>query len=427
MIFNNKLFTAPNSSGKSLKLLLFVSVFVIFSSVSKADTQQSYSLNELIRAGLDHSTDKQVEELRLQISRSSLRTTYLDFLPSANINASRNYDGDFKTSSGFNISKSFYLNDPSYFNWRRTRVDWDNAQISYQENRRRTVFEIFSLYIKVVEAEKRVEIQRQNLAIQERIAEQMELLFRLEQRSLIELKQTQIALINAQIAFEDAQVQHKNTRENLFLYLNINDEGHPLEEIDIPIAKELPDYKNAPQIVMAENNLRKNEISLTQSRLNFIPSLSLTGTYSLTGEDKPFDFDGYRKFYTVSLSASYPLFNYIQHREQHHRSRRELMIQKLNLESMVANYKKQYAQMIRDLEREQRLYELAARREELAEEALELARSRFNLGVLSLLELDQAVKEYNESTIEMSNRYYQRLLKQEELNLFLSEPILGQW
>lgn len=410
-----------------LTVITLIITFLAAAPALMSNQERTYRLEELIELGLENSHERQAEALRLKNSKSSLTSSYLDFLPSASINVGQEYTGDSETSARLSLSKSLYLNDSRYFNWRRSQIDWGNAELSYTENKKTTVFEVFLRVIRVAEAQKRVDIQQRNLAIQERIMQQTELLHRLEQRSLIELKQAEIALINAQLALEDSQKQLKEAREDLFLYLNVDDEGYPIADIDIPLAEELPGYREPVDLTVAKNNLKKTELSLTQSRLNFLPNISLNYSYLTRTNNDIFSFDEYRDTYTISLSASYSLFNYVEHRQTHHRNRREKMLQEINIDRMKSNYEKQYEQMIRNLEREDRLYDLAERRKELSEETLELARSRFDQGVLSLIELEQAMKDYQEATIELSNRYYQRLLKQEELNLFLSYPVLGRW
>ncbi len=410
---------------------IFVVLIMLFASLLGAVTDTEYKLEELIELGLEHSVNTQTESLRLQNSHSSLITSYLDFLPSATINVSRNYSDIDTESAGFNLNKSLSLNEPTYFNWRRTNIDWDNAQLMYEQNTRQTVFDIFSNFVRVIEAQKRIEIQQKNLIIQQRILEQTELLHRLEQRSMIELKQAQIGLINAQIALGDAELQLDNARENLFLFINIEDKGYPLADTEISLMNEVPPYTKPVEIVTAENELKKSALSLTQSRLDFLPNISLSYTYSHRhstelGNDL-FDFNQYNDSYTISLSASYSLFNLAEHRQRHHRNQRNVKVQHLMLDNLINSKEQDYERMIREWEREIKLYDLAEKRNELAQETLNLAQTRFNLGTLSLLELEQATRDYLESNIEVNTRFYQRILKQEEINLFLSRQIMGKW
>ncbi len=409
----------------SLVLLLLTTAY----QVSLAD---SYNLEDLIKLGLDNSVELKTETLRYKNTESSLVSTYLDFLPSASVGASRNFINSDTENAGFNLSKSIYLNEPSYFNWKRTAIDKKNAEINLSEKRKSFIYDVFSSYVRVKEAQKRVQIQTNNYSLQQRIHDQTMLLFELDKRSQLDVKQSQISLINAQISLENAENQLVQARENLFYTVNIDDRGYELADIDISLKEADFDYHNPVSVTIAENAIKKTQLSLTQSKLSFLPTLYLSYNYSYSYPgpnlaDGILDIKNYKDSYTLSLNASYSLFNFLKHGQEHSRTNRSYLSQNYEYDNLIASESKRYKQLIRDFGNEQRLYELAQRKNELAKETLELAQSKFNLGVLSLLEYDQAQKDFLESEIDLSTRYYQLLLKQEELNLFLSKPLLGKW
>jgi outer membrane protein len=415
-------------SVRLIALLLFASLL----AVSIFSEEQRYELDELIDIGLSQSVGITTEELQYLNSRSSLISSYLDFLPTATFAVGKHYSDRNSKSAGFSLSKSIALNEPTYFNWRRTSIDWENANLLYGKNRLNVVFDIFHHFITVAEAEKRIEIQQKNLSIQERIKEQIELLYELEQRSLIDLKQSQISWINAQIAVENAENRLIQARESLFHYLNLEDDGYPMGEVRLQITDEIYDYETPVEVVKAENDLAKTSLTLTQSKLDFLPRLSLSYNYDYRYPGPPvtndlFAFDKYEDSYTISLTASYSLFNLVEHRQVYNRTKRNRQIQEIMLDDLDRNKKKQFDQLLRDYNSEKRLYSLAEQRFDLAEETLDMSQSKFDIGILSLLEFDQATKDYLEAELELISREYQLLLKQEELNLFLSRPLLGKW
>jgi len=391
-----------------------------------------YDLYELIELGLQQAIPYQTEMLQNKNIHSLLLSTYLDFLPSASVSASRSLIDDQPKNAGFYLSKSISLNEPTYFNWRRANIDWQNARLDIEEQRKTTVFEIFRRYIRVLETGKRVEIQNSNLEIQEKIFEQVELLFNQQQRALIDLKQSEIALINAQISLENADIQYRQARENLFLYLNVEDLGYDLKEPMLSIVEDEYEYKPPVSLIQAENNLKKSSISLWQTRLDFLPSLSVSYSYNysypgLPYSDDLFAFDKYRDSYTLFLNASYSLFNQLQHRQVYYRNQRNLRVQQMQYDFLANDKERQFEQLKREWENENKIYGLSERRYELALDNLDMAQEMFNLGIMSLLELDQVTSDYLEAEIDLSSRYYQLLIKQEEINLFLSRRILDRW
>lgn len=412
------------------RLIIIGSLILLSKPAFSAETK--YDLYDLIELGLKQSIPHQTGILQNKNVYSSLLSSYLDFLPSATVSTSRHYSDIDSKSAGFVLSKTVSLNEPTYFNWRRANIDWLNAQLDHQENRKTTAFEIFSLYIRVLENQKRMKIQEKNLQIQEKIYQQIELLYNQQQRALIDLKSSEIALINAQISLENADIQYQQARENLFLYLNVEDLGYSFQEPAIEITEDDFQYTKPIDLLQSENNLKRSSISLLQTRLDFLPSLSLSYSYNYryTGDvddDRLFDLDLYDDSYTISLTASYSLFNFIEHRQVYHRNKRNLRIQKMNYDYLTNTKEKRFEQLTREWENEKRIYDLAERRYEIAEETLQMAQERFNLGLLSLLELDQATGDYLQAEIDLSSRYYQLLIKQEEINLFLARKILDRW
>jgi len=391
-----------------------------------------YELFELIELGIDQSLLLETDRLQHQNVYSALLSSYYDFLPSATVSASRNLINDDIETAGFSLSKSISLNEPTYFNWRRARIDWENAQYELEENRKKTAFEIFRLYMMVLESRRRIEIQKSNLDIQKKIFNQIELLYEQQQRSLLDLKQSEIALINAEISYENAQIQHRQARENLFLYLNIEDNGYPLIEPDLALQEEEFEYQAPLELIKTENNLNRTKLSLRQTKLDFLPSLALSYHYNYRypgpqNAENIWDFREYKDSYTVSLTASYSLLNPVEQRQVYYRSKRSFRAQELQYNYQTANLEKTFMQLTRAWDNEKRVFSLVEKRYELAGDNLQMAQERFNLGIMSLLELDQAVSDYLEAEIDYSTRYYQLLIKQEEINLFLSRRILDRW
>ncbi len=391
-----------------------------------------YDLYELIELGLQQSIPYQTDLLQNKNVYSNLISSYLDILPSATVSTSRHFAEEKFKTAGFSLSKSISLNEPMYFNWRRSSIDWQNAQLDLKDNLKSTAFEIFRRYMNVLESKKRFQIQENNLQIQEKIYQQVELLFYQQQRALIDLKQSEIALINAQISLENAEIQYRQARENLFLYLNIGDLGYDFIDPIIEISQDEIEYSEPVELIQAENNLKKSSISLWQTKLDYLPSLSLSYSYNYRypGEyvtDNLFDFGKYDDSYTIALTASYSLFNLLQHGQVYRRNHRNLRVQEMQYDYLVNTKENQFEQLIREWDNQNRIYRLAERRQELAVDNLNMAQERFDLGMMSLLELDQATSDYLEAELDLSSRYYQLLIKQEEINLFLSRRILDRW
>ncbi|MFA5498998.1 MAG: TolC family protein [Candidatus Cloacimonadia bacterium] len=411
---------------------LFIGLMLtLFASGLYAEDRE-YNLDDLIEIGLEQATSYQIELLQKKNVHSNLISTYYSFLPSMMVSAGQNYSSVDTRSAGFSLYKGVSLNEPTYFNWRSAKYDQQIAELNFSNFRKKTVFEVFSYYIEVLEAEKRKEIQGKNLEIQVKISKQVETLFELQKKSAIDVKQSQIALINAQIAKESADNSVRQMREKLFHYLNIVDEGYRLKDPEVMVNDDDYEFEYSSDVLKDELNLKKSSLSLFQTKLDFLPRLSASYSYNYSYSSRSpsfdlFDFDKYEDSYTIGLSLSYSLLNPLEHRETYLRSKRSHRIQSMQHDKLKESNELQFSQKKRDWETEKQIYELAQKKFELAEESLEMAEEQFGLGLLSLLELDQARQNFMESEIDLTSRYYQLLVKQEELNLFLSRKMLGRW
>ena len=84
------------------KLVLLIILFPIFCFA------EQYYLDELIELGLERSVEMQKEISSYQNSKSSLRSSYMEILPSASIiaNKSKIIEKDWNRTSGFSLTKS---------------------------------------------------------------------------------------------------------------------------------------------------------------------------------------------------------------------------------------------------------------------------------------------------------------------------------
>jgi outer membrane protein TolC len=393
---------------------------------------EEYTLDELIDTGLKDSYSIQQENVSMLNARSELRSSWIGLLPSANISAgrSKNYDTnlDWSESASFQLSKNISLNEPSYYDIRTSILNNKNADLSLTNKRKVIAFTIFSKYLSVLEAQENLAIQNENLALQQRINAQVEVQFEAGDKSVLELQQSKISLIDYQIAVNEAMNNLVKLRKSLFNYLNINDNGYVLATPDIEISVENVKFQTNISLQQKENSLRSSKIILCQQRMNFLPSISLS--YSLTHNDPNdiYDFGKYdRTKNTISLNASYNIFNVLQTREQYLQIKRTHKLLELDYDITKKNNEINLQNLFSDFGTIKQSQKLYSDKMELAEKNLKMAREQYNLGMISLLDLDRAKIDYQNSKSSSISKEFELLKMQEEINLFLSNKILGKW
>ena len=393
---------------------------------------EEYTLDDLINIGLENSYDIKLENAANLNAQSDLRSSWIGLLPSARISAgsSKNFDtgSDWSNNATFQLSKGISLNEPNYYNVRTSILNKRNADLSLENRKKMIAYTVFLKYLAVLESKKNLDIQEENLILQQKISGQAQIQFEAGDKSAMELQQSKISLINYEIEVNEAMNSLVKLRKDLFSYLNINDEGFELADPNINITTENAEFRTNIALQQKENTLKTSRIMLFQEKMNFLPSLTMT--YSLTHNDPNdiYDFGNYdRTSNTLSLNASYNIFNLLQTREQYLQAKRNHELLRMDLEITKESSKIDLQILLSDFETIKKSQELYEDKLELAKKNLEMAQEHYKYGMISLLDLDRSKIEYQNSTVSSMSKEFELLKKQEEINLFLSNKILGKW
>ncbi|MCK4654571.1 MAG: TolC family protein [Candidatus Cloacimonetes bacterium] len=409
------------------KILL---ILIIFPALVFA---QEYTLEQLIETGLEKSYDIQSELANNKNSISYLRSSLYGVLPSVSIYAGKDknldaIDPEWNASASLSISKSIFLNEPTYYNIHTSILDKKNADLSLDEKRKQIAYYIFSSFLNVLESQKILGIQKKNLELQQKIYNQVKVQYDAGEKSLLELKQSEISLIDYEIAVNEAENSLFKTRKDLFSYLNMADEGYDFVEPEFDISNEKNSFQSNNALLQKKNSLTSSKVRLVQTMMDFLPSFTLS--YSVLHNDDN-DINAYDEYLrtsnTLSISASYDIFNLLEKGEAYSRSKRNLRVQKIDFETSKRDYTIELTNLQNDLKTLNRSYTLYSDKLKLAEDNLNMAQEQYRLGMISLLDMDRAKIDHQNAQLSYNNHHYNLLRKQEEINLLLSSKILGKY
>jgi len=398
---------------------------------------QTYKLEDLVNYGLEHSWDMQKSELGLESSRSAYRSSKWNLLPDVSVFAGIDQDltdnsaprSSLSSSAGFSVSKTISLNDAAYFQYRYARLDRETAEMEYSSARRKYAYDVVNAYFNVLSSQKRLASLTENLNIQTRVLEHSRVLFELGRNTNFDVKQSEIAVMSSQVAIIQLQNTIETARRSLFDLIQKADEGYPLEDIGLSDEYTVPavDPEQIESIRMLKQSIKRNDIGLLQSKLDYFPNLSLAYNFrrSVGGDD--FDFDTYSTVHGLSLNLSYSLWSPFRNKESYSRNRINNQMAELNLNSSITGINSQYQRLNSQLGYLQRLDELYLEQLEQSRQQISIAEERYRLGLIELLELDKTRTAYIDADINYSANRYQILQVREELNYLLSQRILGIW
>jgi outer membrane protein TolC len=395
-----------------------------------------YTLDQLVDHGLEHSYQIRKQELSNTGTKSALNSARWNLLPNADLSLGITQDLDpvspksgLSSSAGFELNKTISLNDAAYFNYRQNLVDSDMADLELQRSYSAYAYQVVQAYLDALSATKRKSALEENLQIQTRVFEQSRVLLQLGKTTPFEVKQNEIAVMNSRISIIQLENTIQNARAKLFSLAQMQDQGFPLADLEVSVDQAIPAYstENMIELKLLEQSLRKNELNLTQNKLDNLPKLTVSYGFSrrVSGED--FDFDRYQTVHNAGLNLSYSIWNFFTNKESSTRTKIARQNTILSIEDSRDQSRRAYDSATIELEYLLRLDELYRERLEQSTQQINIAEERYRLGMIQLLELDKTRTEYIDADIQYNANRYQIIQKQEDINHMLSNQILGKW
>ncbi|MDP8202866.1 MAG: TolC family protein [Candidatus Tenebribacter burtonii] len=398
---------------------------------------EQYTLEDLIDIGLENSYDIQREIVNKKNSTSEFRSSIYGVLPSvtAGVDKTKYYDQiyepnetDWGESAYLTLSKSFFLNDPTLYNIHTSIYGMKNAKQSLDETRKQIAYFVFTSFLDVLELQETLEIQQNNLELQNKIQQQIKVQYETGNKSLLELKQSEVSLIDYEIAVNKATNLLSKSRQDLFSFLNIDDAGF---EFVTPNYNSIPTTSNFISNNLLNqklNSLKINKLLYFQTTMNLLPTISIGYSFAHSDKGDVNNFSDYsRDSQSLTLNANWNIFGVMDNLEEVIRSKRNLKIQKLDYVKSKRDYGLQLLNLQNDLATLKRSFELYEEKLKLAEENLSMAQEHFRLGMISLLDMDRSKIDFQNTQLARIQNNYQLMKKQEEINLLLSAKILGRW
>lgn len=399
---------------------------------------QHYSLDQLIEHGLEHSYGMQRSGLSYESSLSGLSTAKWNLLPDASLNFGITGDfyhpndppkPDLSSQAGFSISKTISLNDDAWFNYRFAKLDAEKARLTMETGASSFAYSVFSAYLDVLSTQSQLASLNRNLEIQSRVWERAQALNELGKNTGFDVKESEIAVMNARISIMQLENTIASKRSELFALVHMQDEGYELMDLEPQAAYEMPEYlpEQSNKVKLLKADLKRGELGLSQNFLSYFPRVSLAYNYGRGVSGADFDFDRYNTNHTLSLNLSYSLWNQFKQGQSDKRANLAQRLAELEVRQQLDDIDRQYVNLNRELEYLQRLDELYTEKLAQAQNQINVAEERFRLGLIEILELDKVRVEYINSEISYNNNRYQILARQEAINNLLSRQILGKW
>ncbi len=184
-------------------------------------------LNDLLADANESNKDLSIARLEENVAQAEINEQFGNWFPEISLNGGYGYNKtetsagftDFSKTTGFNYGITARINLFDGFNKTRerqnARLRLKNSQIVLEELRLSVVSEIQQIYEQYSDALRLIELEEENLEITRQTQEIALERFRLGTITSVELRETQLSLLNAENRLISAQIEAKNAETEL--------------------------------------------------------------------------------------------------------------------------------------------------------------------------------------------------------------------
>lgn len=436
---------------------LLVTIFIIIFSF-QLDAQETLTLNEAVRIGLQKNVYLQKISNNIQIAESNLLTSYGNFLPSVAASTSWSWtrsedEGGTATIFGqvipipqsttdtrnysASISGSWTLFDglANYNQLSKSRNELEVAKLQIERAKQEVIFQTVSGYYDVINLKKQMEVAEDNLKWNQKNLEMVTERNKVGQVTLADVYSQQVRTGTAELDAIRAKNNYETGKSNFLFNLGL-DVLETYNFID-PTLESDKAIHDASEFILAEEltalinkalstrsdfqsaqlNLENANKNITIANSGHLPSISNTfGFYSRTDN---FDNILKNKTYTVGLALNIPIFSgwSIDNRVQ--MAEVDAKNKKLDLTDLEREIKKNLQKNYLDLQASIKRVDLSQKNIVAAEENRKIEESKYSLGSTTLLNVLIANSEYTMALSNLINAQFEFLKLKEQLNYYL--------
>lgn len=432
------------------------------------------TFEEAIETALAQNTDLKRAQATVRESGTQVRSEWMDFAPDLNLSTDlarrvgRNFSqvtGTFTTRStdffnmGARSSVTLFngYENISSLKQSQTRVRAD--ELNLKRTQREVVFTVMDQYISLLESQEIVRVRREEVEARRQQLRQIREFVDAGSRPISDLYQEQANVAEAEQRLLQAEREEEVNKTRLIQTLQL-DPRKPYE-FEVPAlaadtmqteryqVSELMDeaFERRLDLRVAEADRRAAERGVTVARSNYYPTLTLSGRYGSdwTSRGRIPDPDNPGQFLNpgftdqldnnrgggVTLSLSIPVFQRFQRSTQVQRAK----VQAQNAQYQLDDQRQQVALQVRqaylDYQNAIQQLEAANKRLRAAEQSRAAAQERYNLGSASIVELQNATRDYVDAASQQVRARYNLVFRKKQIDYHVgrlrsNEPLIEQ-
>ena len=420
--------------NRFIAFMMLIATFAMSGSALAQGTR-TITFEDAVRIALNQNVSLQQVENTVELESRDVFQQRMNFLPNLSFFTSGSRGSGFtQDQAGRNIAftnqsvsgtistqVNLFRGFADVASLERARYESDASEYSYDRARQDVVFDVVNSFLLYVNAREQVGIRTEDLESQRQQLAQIEEFVNVGSRPISDLYQQQALTAQAELQVLNAEREAELNKTRVIQVLHLD----PFGEYEF-VAPDIEDVVFTPESYDLEGLLRaafeqRADIDAQEERIRaadqgiriakstYWPTINLNGAYrsnySPDFEETFFNQLDLNRGNSVGFSISYPIFD----RFTRGTTIQEAEVQHENAVLDLQNVRQQVALQVRQayldyLTNEKRL-DVTATQERAAQQAVEAAEERYNVGAGTLLELTQARAQYVEA---VSNRVQAR-------------------
>lgn len=405
---------------------------------------ESWTIQEAEDYALEHNPE--LRAIREAVEQGQLRAlqALARYLPQVGIagTADRAHHGqlqryEWKTASTLRLLQRI-VSMQDVYNIKLRHSDWLRLQSVLGELKTNLLFAVRSSYYQIVLQQEQVEVQEKNIAILKDEFESERDRFDVGECTQFEVNRSRVAVSNAQTALYSAIRDLKSSRNQFLRLLGIDPdrslqlsaETIPVEsvdllrqkleqpELDFAIAQDIvASYEQKalsknPQIAIARIDLGQASQVLTQRYCEYAPNINLFANY-YNSSTPAFSFRNVQSSWDYGIEFQYTFFDGLGRERRIQEARSAKREKHINEERAIREVMVDIHNQFHGIELALQAYVDAKEGMWLAEQSLELARDRRDLGFLTQLEFRDTAQslliarlQFNQAQFALLQAYF---------------------
>ncbi len=417
------------------------------------------SFKEAVRTALDRNTDIKRAQSSARQSHTEARAEWLDFAPNLTVSTTgtrrigRNFSqvtGDFTTrstdffSANGQSSLTLFNGFENVASLKRARRQAEADETRLKRTRREVVFTVVDQYITLIETREIVRVRREELTARRQQLQQIEAFVEAGSRPVSDRYQEEANVAEAEQRLLKAEREREVSRTRLIQTLQLNPRrlyrfvtpGLGSDTLTTPSydvsALMTQAFQNRLDLRAREAERRAAEHGVTTAQSAYYPRITLSGRYStdwtsrqrLPNPNNPnegitpsfWDQLDNNRGGEIGLSLRIPIFDRFQRETRVERAQVEAQNAKYRLDDQRQRIALQVRQSYFNYRNAVQQLEASDKRLRAAKQALTSAQERYKLGSASIVELQNARRDFVEAASQQVRARYNLLREKKRID-----------